>query len=139
MGSFFLKASSIARSIAIALLNVRSGVVGSSGSGLSVKTPPSHHGAFSRCRRNRPSAFSIPLVSVAAANTMPDKASVVARLKENPAYVAAFSELLGKNSLDDAEQGYAAMARAIAATATMMLGTIARINPPRRTNERCGP
>ena len=46
---------------------------------------------------------------------MPDKASVVARLKENPAYVAAFSELFGKNSLDDAEQGYAAMAKAIAA------------------------
>jgi cytochrome c peroxidase len=46
---------------------------------------------------------------------MPDKASVVARLKENPTYVAAFSELLGKNSLDDAEQGYAAMTKAIAA------------------------
>ena len=46
---------------------------------------------------------------------MPDKASVVARLKENPAYVAAFSELFGKNSLDDTEQGYAAMTKAIAA------------------------
>jgi cytochrome c peroxidase len=46
---------------------------------------------------------------------MPDKASVVARLKENPAYVAAFGELFGKGSLDDAEQGYAAMTKAIAA------------------------
>ncbi len=46
---------------------------------------------------------------------MPDKASVVARLKENPAYVLAFGKLFGQNALDDAEQGYAAMTRAIAA------------------------
>jgi cytochrome c peroxidase len=46
---------------------------------------------------------------------MPDKASVVARLKENPAYVAAFDALYGKGVLDDAEKGYAAMTKAIAA------------------------
>jgi cytochrome c peroxidase len=46
---------------------------------------------------------------------MPDKASVVARLKENPAYVAAFGALFGANVLDDSEQGYGAMSKAIAA------------------------
>jgi cytochrome c peroxidase len=47
---------------------------------------------------------------------MPDKASVVARLKENPAYVAAFGALFGpSNILDDTEQGYFAMTLAIAA------------------------
>jgi cytochrome c peroxidase len=47
---------------------------------------------------------------------MPDKASVVARLKENPAYVAAFGALFGPNNiLDDSERGYAAMTLAIAA------------------------
>ena len=45
---------------------------------------------------------------------MPDKASVVARLKENPSYVAAFDTLFGEHSLDDAERGYAAMAKALA-------------------------
>lgn len=46
---------------------------------------------------------------------MPDKASVVARLKENPAYVTAFDALYGKGVLDSTETGYAAMGRAIAA------------------------
>ena len=46
---------------------------------------------------------------------MPDKASVVARLAENPAYIAAFSALFGPATLDDAEAGYGAMTRAIAA------------------------
>ncbi|TCP39882.1 cytochrome c peroxidase [Rhodovulum marinum] len=46
---------------------------------------------------------------------MPDKASVVARLREDPAYVAAFSALYGAGVLEDAEAGYAAMTRAIAA------------------------
>lgn len=46
---------------------------------------------------------------------MPDKASVVARLKENPAYVGAFQALYGKGVLDTPEKGYAAMTKAIAA------------------------
>lgn len=46
---------------------------------------------------------------------MPDKASVVARLKENPAYVEAFARLYGRKALDNAERGYAVMTRAIAA------------------------
>lgn len=46
---------------------------------------------------------------------MPDKASVVARLKENPAYVSAFDTLYGKGVLDKPERGYAAMTKAIAA------------------------
>jgi cytochrome c peroxidase len=46
---------------------------------------------------------------------MPDKASVVARLKENPAYAEAFGALFGPNVLDDSEQGYGAMTKAIAA------------------------
>ncbi len=46
---------------------------------------------------------------------MPDKASVVARLKENPTYVAAFPALFGDGVLDDPEAGYAAMTQAIAA------------------------
>ena len=46
---------------------------------------------------------------------MPDKASVVARLKENPAYVKGFAALYGKGVLDDSEAGYAAMADSIAA------------------------
>ncbi|MFG1401235.1 cytochrome-c peroxidase [Xanthobacter sediminis] len=46
---------------------------------------------------------------------MPDKASVVARLKENPAYVSAFDTLYGKGVLDGPDKGYAAMTRAIAA------------------------
>ncbi len=46
---------------------------------------------------------------------MPDQASVVARLKENPAYVAAFEALYGPKVLDKAASGYAAMTGAIAA------------------------
>lgn len=46
---------------------------------------------------------------------MPDKASVVARLKENPGYVSVFNTLYGDGVLDDAEKGYAAMTKAIAA------------------------
>jgi cytochrome c peroxidase len=45
---------------------------------------------------------------------MPDKASIVGRLKENPSYVAAFNALYGAGVLDDAEKGYAAMTGAIA-------------------------
>lgn len=45
---------------------------------------------------------------------MPDKASVVARLRENPDYVRAFAALYGQDTLGDAEQGYAAMTDAIA-------------------------
>ena len=46
---------------------------------------------------------------------MPDKASVVARLKEKPAYVAAFDRLYGEGVLNDVERGYRAMAESIAA------------------------
>lgn len=46
---------------------------------------------------------------------MPDKASVVARIKENPSYVAAFNALYGNGVLDDADKGYDAMTKAIAA------------------------
>ncbi len=46
---------------------------------------------------------------------MPDKASVVARLKENAAYAATFKSLFGEAILDDAERAYAAMTKAIAA------------------------
>lgn len=46
---------------------------------------------------------------------MPDKASVVARLKENANYVTAFNALYGNGVLDDPEKGYAAMTKAIAA------------------------
>ncbi|ARE40725.1 Cytochrome c551 peroxidase [Rhodovulum sp. P5] len=46
---------------------------------------------------------------------MPDKAAVVARLREDPVYVAAFPALYGAGVLEDAEAGYAAMTRAIAA------------------------
>ena len=46
---------------------------------------------------------------------MADKASVVARLKENPSYIAAFNALYGAGVLDDTEKGYAAMTSAIAA------------------------
>lgn len=46
---------------------------------------------------------------------MPDKASVVARLKENPNYVAAFQALYGPKVLDKAETGFTAMTKAIAA------------------------
>lgn len=46
---------------------------------------------------------------------MPDKASVVARLKENPDYIAAFNVLYGDGVLADPEKGYAAMTAALAA------------------------
>lgn len=46
---------------------------------------------------------------------MPDKASVVARLRANPIYVEAFARLYGDGVLQDPERGYAAMAQSIAA------------------------
>lgn len=46
---------------------------------------------------------------------MPDKAAVVARLKENPDYVAAFGKLFAPGTLGDNEAGYAAMTASIAA------------------------
>ena len=46
---------------------------------------------------------------------MPDKAAVVARLKENADYVRAFDALFGAGILDDAEAGYEAMRESIAA------------------------
>lgn len=46
---------------------------------------------------------------------MPDKASVVARLKENPLYISAFARLFDKPIFDDSEKAYAAMTKAIAA------------------------
>lgn len=46
---------------------------------------------------------------------MPDKAAVVARLAENPAYVAAFERLFGAGALARPDTGYDAMTRAIAA------------------------
>lgn len=46
---------------------------------------------------------------------MPDEKSVVARLKENPAYVAAFDALYGKDVLDTPKAGFRAMTEAIAA------------------------
>lgn len=46
---------------------------------------------------------------------MPDKAAVVTRLQENPAYVEAFARLFATDVLDDAERGYAAMTASIVA------------------------
>jgi cytochrome c peroxidase len=46
---------------------------------------------------------------------MPDKASVVARLREDEDYVAGFKALFGDDIWSDADQAYAAMTRAIAA------------------------
>lgn len=46
---------------------------------------------------------------------MPDKAAVRDRLRENPAYVAAFPTLYGPGTLDTADGAYAAMTRALAA------------------------
>lgn len=46
---------------------------------------------------------------------MPDHAAVVARLRENPAYGAAFPALFGASVWDDPETAYADMTRAIAA------------------------
>jgi cytochrome c peroxidase len=45
---------------------------------------------------------------------MPDKASVVARLQENPDYVAALERFYGADIMHDADAAYAAMTRAIA-------------------------
>ncbi|TCL09252.1 cytochrome c peroxidase [Shimia isoporae] len=46
---------------------------------------------------------------------MPDKASVVSRLKANPDYVVSMEALFSPGVLEDAEAGYAAMTQAIAA------------------------
>ena len=46
---------------------------------------------------------------------MPDKASVLARLREDVVYLEAFTKLFSKTVLDDPETGYAAMTQAIAA------------------------
>jgi len=46
---------------------------------------------------------------------MPDKASVVQRLRENDAYVAAFKALYGDTVFSDPEQAYTAMEKSIAA------------------------
>lgn len=46
---------------------------------------------------------------------MPDKAAVVARLKENPAYQDAMRRLYGASVFDRPEQAFASMTRAIAA------------------------
>jgi len=44
---------------------------------------------------------------------MPDKASVVERIKENSEYIAGFEHVFGGNIFDDAELAYAAMAESI--------------------------
>lgn len=46
---------------------------------------------------------------------MPDKASVVARLQENPDYVDAFATLFGRDVWDEPDNAYRAMTEAIAA------------------------
>ncbi len=46
---------------------------------------------------------------------MPDAASVVARIEENPDYVAAMEALFGGEVFDEADAAYAAMTKAIAA------------------------
>ncbi|MCA0042881.1 cytochrome-c peroxidase [Celeribacter litoreus] len=46
---------------------------------------------------------------------MPDAAAVVARLEENPDYVAAMTSLFGADVFDDTDAAYSAMTRAIAA------------------------
>jgi cytochrome c peroxidase len=46
---------------------------------------------------------------------MPDKASVVARLKDDARYAAAFEALYGKGVLDKPDTGYAALTKSIAA------------------------
>ncbi len=46
---------------------------------------------------------------------MPDKAAVVARLREKPDYVASMTGLFGPQVFDDAETAYGTMTRAIAA------------------------
>jgi len=46
---------------------------------------------------------------------MPDKASLVARLRENPVYVASFLQHFGTDIWEDPERAYEAMTKAIAA------------------------
>jgi cytochrome c peroxidase len=46
---------------------------------------------------------------------MPDKPSVVARLRENPGYVDAFASLFGRDVWDHPDRAYRAMTEAIAA------------------------
>lgn len=46
---------------------------------------------------------------------MPDRASVVARLRENPSYLAAFTRLFGSAALDDEDKAFAAFGEALAA------------------------
>lgn len=46
---------------------------------------------------------------------MPNRASVVARLRENPSYLAAFTRLFGPSALDDADTAFAAFGEALAA------------------------
>lgn len=46
---------------------------------------------------------------------MPDKASIVERLRENPAYISAFKSIFGEKVFDDPDAAYAAMTEAIAA------------------------
>ncbi|WP_172328120.1 cytochrome-c peroxidase [Mangrovicoccus sp. HB161399] len=46
---------------------------------------------------------------------MKDKAAVVARLRENPDYVAGFGSYFGEGALADTDSGYAAMTAALAA------------------------
>ncbi len=46
---------------------------------------------------------------------MPDKASVITRLKENPEYIRQFDALYGAGILDQPEQGYAAMSNSLEA------------------------
>lgn len=46
---------------------------------------------------------------------LPDKATAVARLRENTDYESAFTELYGTNIFDDIDEAYSAMTQAIAA------------------------
>ena len=46
---------------------------------------------------------------------MPDKASIVERLRENPAYISAFKSIFGEKVFDDPDAAYAAMTEAIPA------------------------
>ena len=46
---------------------------------------------------------------------MPDRASVVSRLRDDDGYTTAFTRLFGTDVLDDPEMGFAAMTQAIAA------------------------
>lgn len=46
---------------------------------------------------------------------MPDRASVVARLRENPSYLAAFTRLFGASALDEEDKAFAAFGEALAA------------------------